>query len=73
MFNKFCRWLDSNRGPLVLEATAQPTEPQPLPFLYLQEGLEDCKSILEKRASANAGANNETDGPLDDQTELGQV
>ena len=30
MFNKFCRWLDSNRGPLVLEATALPTEPQPL-------------------------------------------
>ena len=22
MFNKFCRWLDSNCGPLVLEATA---------------------------------------------------
>ena len=27
----FCQWLDSNRGPLVLEATALPTEPQPLP------------------------------------------
>ena len=27
----FCRWLDSNRGPLVSEATALPTEPQPLP------------------------------------------
>ena len=27
MFNKFCRWLDTNRGPLVLEATALPTEP----------------------------------------------
>ena len=28
MFNiNFCRWLDSNRGPLVLEATALPTEP----------------------------------------------
>ena len=26
-----CRWLDSNRGPLALEATALPTEPQPLP------------------------------------------
>ena len=26
----FCRWLDSNRGPLVSEATALPTEPQPL-------------------------------------------
>ena len=35
MFNiniNFCRWLDSNRGPLVLEAPALPTEPQPLPF-----------------------------------------
>ena len=30
MFNKFCWWLDSNRGPLVSEATALPTEPQPL-------------------------------------------
>ena len=27
MFNKFCQWLDSNRGPLVSEATALPTEP----------------------------------------------
>ena len=24
---KFCRWLDSNRGPLVSEVTALPTEP----------------------------------------------
>ena len=27
MFNKFCRWLDSNRRPLVSEVTALPTEP----------------------------------------------
>ena len=27
----FCQWLDSNRGTLELEATALPTEPQPLP------------------------------------------
>ena len=36
MFNiniNFCQWLDSNHGPLVLEATALPTEPQPLPNL----------------------------------------
>ena len=34
-FNKSCRWLDSNRGPLVSEATALPTEPpQPLPPKY---------------------------------------
>ena len=31
MFNiKVCMWLDSNCGPLLLEATALPTEPQPL-------------------------------------------
>ena len=29
---KVCQWLDSNRRPLVLEATALPTEPQPLPM-----------------------------------------
>ena len=28
---KFCRWLESNRGPLESKATALPTEPQPLP------------------------------------------
>ena len=27
----FCRWLDSNRGPLVSEATALPTEPHHCP------------------------------------------
>ena len=31
----FCRWLDSNRGPLEPEATTLPTAPQPLPFFYL--------------------------------------
>ena len=30
----FCRWLDPNCGPLILEVTALPTEPQPLPKLY---------------------------------------
>ena len=34
MFNKFCQWLDSNCRPLVSEATALPTEPQPLPHLW---------------------------------------
>ena len=29
---KVCLWLDSNRGPLASEATALPTEPQPLPL-----------------------------------------
>ena len=33
MFNiNFCWWRDSNRGPLESEATALPTEPQPLPY-----------------------------------------
>ena len=27
IYINFCRWLDSNRGPLVSEATALPTEP----------------------------------------------
>ena len=31
MFNKSYRWLDSNSGPLVSEATTLPTAPQPLP------------------------------------------
>ena len=31
MLNKICRWLESNRGPLVSKASALPTEPQPLP------------------------------------------
>ena len=36
MFNIiFCRWLDSNCGPLDLESTTLPTEPQPLPFILL--------------------------------------
>ena len=33
MFNKSCRWLDLNQGPLVSEATALPTALQPLPTL----------------------------------------
>ena len=36
----FCRWLDSNRGPLVSEATALPTEPQPLPCF---KEFKSCK------------------------------
>ena len=31
MFNKSCRWMDSNPGPLVSEATTLSTVPQPLP------------------------------------------
>ena len=33
---KVCRWLDSNCGPLELEATTLPTEPQPLPYKMFQ-------------------------------------
>ena len=32
---KLCQWLDSNHGPLVLEATDLPTEPQPLATYFL--------------------------------------
>ena len=33
---KFCRWLESNCGPLVSKSTALATEPQPLPpFLHI--------------------------------------
>ena len=36
MFNKSCRWLNLNPGPLVLEATTLPTAPQPLPQMMSQ-------------------------------------
>ena len=35
MFNKSCRWLDSNPCPLLSEPTALWTVPQPLPYLWL--------------------------------------
>ena len=49
----FCRWLDSNRVPLELEATALPTEPQPvpnmdlvyLPFLVIQKLGYDSRKL----------------------------
>ena len=37
--NENCQWLDSNSIFLVLEATAQPNVPQPLPFLYHYQQL----------------------------------
>ena len=40
MFNTFCRWLDSNRGPLVSEATALPNERQPLPLVVMLHNQE---------------------------------
>ena len=39
-FCNFCQWLDSNSGPLVSEATALPTEPQPLQLAhYIRESI----------------------------------
>ena len=38
---KFCRWLNSKRGPLESEATTLPTKPRPLP-----DGLKVAKKIL---------------------------
>ena len=47
MFNKiFCRWLDLNHRPLELEATALPTEPQPLPFKLVFTFLINHSDIL---------------------------
>ena len=56
---KVCRRLDSNRGPLVSEATTLPTEPQPLPlkvsfllnerhFLYFTQLQLICPCIVKK-------------------------
>ena len=42
---KFCQRLDSNRGRLVSEANAMPTEPQPLPNNNL---LLSLRSIFSK-------------------------
>ena len=46
---KVCRLLDSNHGPLASEATALPTEPQPLPYT---------------RSSCHLGCRQETDQNL---------
>ena len=42
--------MDSNRGPLVWEATALPTEPQPLPMPHLFDYWIDlvvCQLLLQ--------------------------
>ena len=49
---KFCGWLDSNRIPLVSEATALPTEPQPLPtktYVMASNGLQQKIYFWGKR------------------------
>ena len=57
MFNIiFCQWLDSNRGPLELEATALPTEQPPIApavqnkLLWISENVvgeekKPCKAV----------------------------
>ena len=44
----FCRWLDSNRGLLVSEATALPTEPQPLPLFVTFKLLDSPRQIFAR-------------------------
>ena len=51
MHIKVCWWLDSNRRPSLLEATALLTEPQPLPvfltvFSSNWSDLSDCDTIV---------------------------
>ena len=43
--NKNCWWLDSNPGPLVSEATTQPSGPQPLPKLWLMLPFTQLPSV----------------------------
>ena len=45
---KFCQWQDSNRAPLVSEATTLPTGPQPLPLsiYFLQRTIQIPNSKL---------------------------
>ena len=46
----FCQWLDSNRGPLASEATALPTEPQPLSYctsLFCLFNTVDSKQMFD--------------------------
>ena len=47
--------MDSNHGPLVLEETALPTEPQPLPYvtIYQNVGLKFLESVWGASESEN--------------------
>ena len=50
MFHESCRGLDSNEGPLVSEATAVSTVPQPLPHKYFfigQRLMMICKNGIK--------------------------
>ena len=57
--SKYCRWLDSNCGPLVFKETCLPPEPQPLPSIMMTlvlskiftlRMLKICKLLSEVRA-----------------------
>ena len=54
ILNKVLRWLDSNRRSLVLEATALPTEPQPLPS-PMTSCFEVCLRLLGYSATLSNG------------------
>ena len=53
---KVCKWLDLNCGPLASEATALPTEPQPLPDLLSLLLLLFWMSVVKDFVSLNGGA-----------------
>ena len=44
---KIGRWLDSNRGPMVSEATALPTEPQPLPKIVCFLSVRPSQDVFQ--------------------------
>ena len=48
---KFCRWLESNRGPLVSKATTLPTEPQPQTPKVMQHFQCNIPSMVDHWAS----------------------
>ena len=58
MFNiNFCRWVDSDRRPLELEATTLPTEPQPLTtkfILYVHIGSGGCGRAVASETSGQS-------------------
>ena len=62
-FNKSCRWLDSNCRPLVSEATAQPTEPQPVPQKHaLSTCILQSLWLTQANVDADKDEHKEVDG-----------
>ena len=46
LYLKLCLWVDSNRGPLMSEATATPTDPQPLlSFMLVGHSLTESDTF----------------------------